>query len=177
MVTIALYAKQKKRHRCTEQTLGLCGRRRAWDDLREQHWNKYTIKGETDHQPRLDAWDKCSGLVHWEDPEVRDGEGGGRGTHVNPWLIHVNVWQKPLQYCKVISLHLIKINEKKKKKKLHKSQMAATWKCLSQTLLDTVNSLRIFRRKQKSNPKQMALTILQAFEFVTSATSRIVTDR
>ena len=41
-------------------------------------------------------------------------EGGlGSGTHVNPWLIHVNVWQKPLQYCKVISLQLIKINEKK----------------------------------------------------------------
>ena len=33
--------------------------------------------------------------------------------HVNPWLIQVNVWQKPLQYCKVISLQLIKINEKK----------------------------------------------------------------
>ena len=29
---------------------------------------------------------------------------------VNPWLIHVNVWQKPLQYCKVISLQRIKIN-------------------------------------------------------------------
>ena len=40
-------------------------------------------------------------------------EGGlGWGTHANPWLIHVNVWQKPLQYCKVISLQLIKINEK-----------------------------------------------------------------
>ena len=25
----------------------------------------------------------------------------------------INVWQKPLQYCKVISLQLIKINEKK----------------------------------------------------------------
>ena len=37
--------------------------------------------------------------------------GSGWGTHVNPWLIHVNVWQKPLQYCKVISLQLI--NEKK----------------------------------------------------------------
>ena len=37
-------------------------------------WNKYTIKGEIDHQPRLDAWDKCSGLVHWDDPEGWDGE-------------------------------------------------------------------------------------------------------
>ena len=34
------------------------------------------------------------------------------------WLIHVNVWQKPLQYCKVISLQLIKMNEKKKKEKV-----------------------------------------------------------
>ena len=40
--------------------------------------------------------------------------GSGWGTHVNPWLIHVNVWQKLLQYCKVISLQLIKINGKKK---------------------------------------------------------------
>ena len=40
--------------------------------------------------------------------------GSGGGTHVNLWLIHVNVWQKPLKYCKVISLQLIKINETKK---------------------------------------------------------------
>ena len=39
--------------------------------------------------------------------------GSGWGAHVNPWLIHVNVWQKPLQYCKVISLQLTKINGKK----------------------------------------------------------------
>ena len=32
-----------------------------------------------DHQPRLDEWDKCSDLVHWEDPEGAGGEGGGRG--------------------------------------------------------------------------------------------------
>ena len=55
------------------------GRRRGWDVLREQHQNMYIIKGETDNQPRLDAWDKCSGLVHWEDPEGLGGEGGGRG--------------------------------------------------------------------------------------------------
>ena len=38
-------------------------------------------------------------------------EGGGsgdwdKGTHVHPWLIHVNVWQKPPQYCQVISQKL-----------------------------------------------------------------------
>ena len=42
--------------------------------------------------------------------------GSGWGTHVNPWLIHVNVWQKPLQYCKVIRLQLIKMIRKKKKR-------------------------------------------------------------
>ena len=43
----------------------------------------------------------CSGLVHW------DGEGGGRGVQdVHAWLIHVNVRQKTLQYCKVIRLQL-----------------------------------------------------------------------
>ena len=44
--------------------------------------------------------------------------GSGWETHVNPWLIHVNVWQKPLQYYKVISLQLI--NEKKKKREREK---------------------------------------------------------
>ena len=49
-------------------------------------------------------------------------EGGlGWGIHVNPWLIHVNVWQNPLQYCKVISLQLIKINEKEKSYSLKKN--------------------------------------------------------
>ena len=52
-----------------------------------------------------------SGLVHWDDPEGWDGEGrweggSGWGTHVHPWLIDVNVWQKPPQYRKVISLQL-----------------------------------------------------------------------
>ena len=50
--------------------------------------------------------------VSWQSGGRWEG-GSGWGTHVNPWLIHVNVWQKPLQYCKVISLQLIKIIEKK----------------------------------------------------------------
>ena len=34
------------------------------------------------------------------------GGGSEWGTHMRPWLIHVDVWQKPVQYCKVISLQL-----------------------------------------------------------------------
>ena len=31
---------------------------------------------------------RCSGLVHWDDPEGLDGEGGsGWGTLVHPWLV------------------------------------------------------------------------------------------
>ena len=37
MVTITLYARQQKRHRYIEQSFGLCGRGRGWDDLGEWH--------------------------------------------------------------------------------------------------------------------------------------------
>ena len=40
----------------------------------------------------------CSGLVHWDDPEGWDGKRGGRGVQ--------DVWEKALQYFKVISLQL-----------------------------------------------------------------------
>ena len=62
-------------------------------------------------------------------------EGGSRwGILVNPWLIHVSVWQKPLQYCKVISLQLIKINEKKKKTNKQK-KLFYLFICLHQVLV------------------------------------------
>ena len=49
----------------------------------------------------------CSGLVHWDDPEGWDGREVGGGVRMGEtWLIHVNVWQKPLKYSKVISLQL-----------------------------------------------------------------------
>ena len=54
-----------------------------------------------------------SKLVLWENPEGWGGEGGGRvvqdgGTHEHLWLIHVAIWQKRSQYCKVIILQLKK---------------------------------------------------------------------
>ena len=40
-----------------------------------------------------------SKLVLWDNPEEWGGEGEGKGiqdggTHMHPWLIHVDVWQK-----------------------------------------------------------------------------------
>ncbi|KAB0375629.1 hypothetical protein FD755_012272 [Muntiacus reevesi] len=64
MVIVTLYAKQKKRHRCTEQTFGLCGRRQGWDAVKE--WLK-----EDDPLPRpmrmlgsLEIAGFCQSLVH-----------------------------------------------------------------------------------------------------------------
>ena len=48
----------------------------------------------------------CSGLVHWDDPQQWDGEGGGGGvvsewgTHVYSWQIQVNVWQNQYNIVK-----------------------------------------------------------------------------
>ena len=121
MVTITLYAKQKKGHRCIEQTFGLwekarvgCSERTALKQVYYQGWNRSPAQVGCMRQvlgpgalgrPRGSGW------------RGRWAGGSGWGTHVNPWLIHVNVWQNPLQCCKVISLQLIKINEKKKVKK------------------------------------------------------------
>ena len=46
----------------------------------------YIIYCETDHQSRLDAWDKCSGLVHWEDSEGSGKEGGGSGDQDGEYM-------------------------------------------------------------------------------------------
>ena len=57
----------------------------------------YIIICETDaspgwmHETSAQGW--CTGMTQ-RDGVGREGEGGsGWGTHVHPWLIHVNVWQ------------------------------------------------------------------------------------
>ena len=37
------------------------------------------------------AWDKCSDLVHWEDPEGSGGEGGGRGDRDGEYM-YIHGW-------------------------------------------------------------------------------------
>ena len=56
----------------------------------------------------------CLELVHWDDPEGWEGEGGGRGIQdVEHMYIHADsskCMAKPIQYCKVNKV----INFKKK---------------------------------------------------------------
>ena len=80
MVTITLYARQQKRHRCIEQSFGLCGRGSGgmiWKNGIETCIISY-VKRIT--SPGLMQDTGCSGLLHWDDPEGWDGERGGRGV-------------------------------------------------------------------------------------------------
>ena len=113
MVTITLYTRQQKRHWCIEQSFGLCGRRRGWDDLGEWHWNMYTIIYETSHQSRFDAWYWMlgAGALGWPRGMIWGGrreEGSGWGTRVYLWQIHVDIWQN--QY------NIVKLKKNKNKK-------------------------------------------------------------
>ena len=77
---MTLYARQQERHRCTEQSFGPCGRGRGWDDMGNGietcKWSN--VKRIASPGSMHDTG--CSGLVHWDDPEGWDGEGGGRGV-------------------------------------------------------------------------------------------------
>jgi len=56
----------------------------------------------------------CDKLEGW-DGVVGGREGRKEGTYAYLWLIHVDIWQKPIQYCKAIILQL-KTNKLKKEK-------------------------------------------------------------
>ena len=114
MVTIILYTRQQKRHWCIEQSYGLCGRGRGWEDLGKWHWNMYNIMYETSRQSMFDAryWMLGAGALGWPRRMVWGGrreEGSGWGTHVYLWRIHLDIWQN--QY------NIVKFKNKIKKKK------------------------------------------------------------
>ena len=105
MVTITLYVRQQKRHWCIEQSFGLCGRGRGWDDLGEWHWNTYNIIYEMSRQSRFDAryWMLGAGAL-WRPRGMvwggRREEGSGWGTRVYLWRIHFDIWQNQYNIVK-----------------------------------------------------------------------------
>ena len=67
------------------------------------------------HETSAQTW--CTGMTQsdWVEREV--GGGIGMGNTCKSMANSCQCMTKPLQYCKVISLQLIKINEKRKKKR------------------------------------------------------------
>ena len=80
MVTITLYVRQQKRHRCIDKSFGLCERGKGgmiWENGIETCIISY-VKRIASPGSMQDTG--CLGLVHWDDPEGWDGKGGGRGV-------------------------------------------------------------------------------------------------
>ena len=122
MVTITLCTRQQKRHWCIDQSYGLCGRGRGWEDLGEWYWNMYNIMYETSRQSRFDAryWMLGAGALGWPRGMVWGGrkeERSGWGTRVYLWQIHVDIWQN--QYNIVKLKNKVKKENKKNEKESH----------------------------------------------------------
>ena len=112
-VTTTLYVRQQKRH-IKNRLLDSVGQGKGgmiWEIniticVYCHMWNRSPVQVPC---MKLGTQSWCTGTAQ------RDGMGRevGRGfqmggTHVHPWLIQVNVWKIPPQYCKVISLQLNK---------------------------------------------------------------------
>ena len=88
-----------------------CPERIALKQVYYQGWNRspaqvgcmrQVLRAGTLGRPRGMGWrGRWEGSSGWE-------------THVNPWLIHVSVWQKPLQYCNQPPTNKNKWKKKKK---------------------------------------------------------------
>ena len=113
MVTITLCTRQQKRHWCIEQSFGLYGTGRGWDDLGGWHWNMYNIIYEMSRHSGFDAqyWMLGAGAMGWPRGMVWGGrreESSGWRTCVYLWWIHVDIWQN--QY------NIVKLKNKNKEK-------------------------------------------------------------
>ena len=104
MITITLYVRQQKRHRCLERSFGLVGEGEygmIWENGIETYVY-YFVRNELPVYVRCriqDAWGWFMGMIQ-RDLGWEVGGGSCLGTHVHPWWIHVNVWQNQYSIVK-----------------------------------------------------------------------------
>ena len=67
-----------------------------------------------DGQCKFDAWSRAPKASALGLPRgiEEGGGGGGEGTHVCLWPIHIDVWQKPSQYCNYLPTKINKLIKK-----------------------------------------------------------------
>ena len=108
MVTMTLYVRQQKRHKCKEQIFGFCGRRWGWDDLKE-YWNMYIMWNRWSVQlqyMKQGTQSRGAGTTQRDGMGREVGRGFRMGRHMCTWGWFMSMYGKkkiPQQYCKVVS--------------------------------------------------------------------------
>ena len=79
-----------------------------WNELREQHWNKYITICKIDSQREFAVWHReLKPGALWQPKGVGWGEVEGRfkreGTYVYLRLIHINIWRNQHNIVKQLS--------------------------------------------------------------------------
>ena len=105
MVMTTLYARQQKRHRCIDQSFGLCGRwRGGWFGRMALKHVYYHIRNES----RVQVWcmiqgarGRCTGMTQRDGTGREVGEGFRMGNTCTPVADSCWCMAKPIQYCKV----------------------------------------------------------------------------
>ena len=86
MAMITLYARQKKRHRCIEQTFGHYGRRRMWDGMFQENSIETCILSSVKQitspgwMHETSAWGWCTGMTQRDGMGREVGEGFRMGN-------------------------------------------------------------------------------------------------
>ena len=108
MVTISLYARQQKRHRCIEQSFGL------WEKARVEWYGRMALKHVNYHMwyelpvqvqcmiQGARGW--CTGITQRDGMGREVGGGFRMGNICTPVVDSCQCMAKPIQYCKVKKL-------------------------------------------------------------------------
>ena len=121
------------------------------------------------------AWTWCTGKTQRDRVERKVGGGIGMGSTCKSMANSCHVWKKPLQYCKVISLQLIKINVKNNKSKLFLSDQRVLSLQLSMqkhkisyifvsVLRKNTKLKQTYKLKSSKSTKEIKLNLQDAFK-------------
>ena len=105
MVMITLYARQQKRHRCLQQSSGLCGRGQggmSWENGIETCILSYVKRIAIQVQCMIqDARGWCTGMTQRDGMGREEGGGFRMGNTCTPMADAYQFMAKPIQYCRV----------------------------------------------------------------------------
>ena len=105
MVTMTLYARQQKRHRCIGQSLDSVGEGEGgmiWQNGIETYILSYVKQMGSQVKCRIqDAWGWCTGMIQRDEMGKEVGGGFRMGNTCTPMVDSCQCMAKPVQYCKV----------------------------------------------------------------------------